>query len=175
MRRLMLLRHAKSDWSGKLADMDRPLNARGAQAAPRVGSYLAAEGLHPAHVMVSPARRTILTWEAVRQHLPEAEAEIVPSIYESSCGHLLAAVHSAPDAADSLLMIGHNPGLQDLAEHLIGRGPRRARVALGEKFPTAALAIIDFEAEHWSAIAPQTGLLERFVTPRGLAGTETTG
>jgi len=169
MRRLILLRHAKSDWPGNVSDIDRPLNARGAAAAPRVGAYVASEGLHPAHVMVSPARRTVMTWEAVRPHLRGLEAEIVPSIYESSRTRLLDAVHSAPESADSLLLIGHNPGLQDLAEHLIGAGSRRARMALAEKFPTAALAVIDVETRSWSGITPGAGRLERFVTPRALA------
>ena len=169
MRRLILLRHAKSDWPGDVSDIDRPLNARGAAAAPRVGAYLASEALYPAYVMVSPAKRTVMTWEAVRPHLPGLEAQIVPSIYESSGTRLLAAVRSAPESADSLLLIGHNPGLQDLAEHLIGAGSRRARTALAEKFPTAALAVIEFETGSWSRIAPGTGRLERFVTPRTLA------
>lgn len=168
-RRLILLRHAKSAWPEGVADVDRPLDARGRAAAPRMGAYLAAEGLVPDHVMVSPARRTLETWERLSGALPEIEPETVPMIYESSAGRILDAVRSAPEHADSLLVIGHNPGFQTLALLLVGSGPTTPRETLREKFPTAGLAVIDFAVESWGAIGLGGGRLERFVTPGGLA------
>lgn len=169
MRRLLLLRHAKSDWSAGAPDLDRPLNARGRRAAPRMGAYLAAEGLRPEHVMVSPARRTLETWERMRDAFPGIEPETVSSIYEAPAARLLDAVRSAPDTAASLLLVGHNPGLESLAAFLVGSGSSRARAAIGERFPTAALAVIAFEVATWSGIGEAGGRLERFETPKRLS------
>ncbi|GEP00712.1 SixA phosphatase family protein [Methylobacterium haplocladii] len=168
-RRLILLRHAKSAWPAGVADIDRPLNARGRAAAPRMGAYLAAEGLLPDHVMVSPARRTAETWDLVRGALPAIEAETVPMIYEASPSRILDAVRSAPDAARNLLVIGHNPGFQDLALLLARSGDATARQSLREKFPTAGLAVIDLPVAGWSGVGRGGGRLERYVTPRMLA------
>ena len=169
MRRLILFRHAKSAWPEGLADRDRPLNERGRAAAPRMGAYLAAEGLRPDHVMVSPARRTAETWEALRGQMPGLEAETVPSLYEAQAPRILDAVRSGPDAARSLLVIGHNPGLADLALLLIGSGSDSVRATMRETFPTAALAVIDFDVPDWSGVGKGGGRLERFVSPRSLA------
>ncbi|GJE55948.1 MULTISPECIES: SixA phosphatase family protein [Methylobacterium] len=175
-RRLILLRHAKSAWPAGVADIERPLNARGRAAAPRIGAYLAAEGLVPDYVMVSPARRTLETWERLRGALPaivpETAPEIVPMIYEASAHRTLDAVRSAPDSAETLLVIGHNPGFQDLALFLVGSGPATLREDLHEKFPTAGLAVIAFAVEHWGDVGRGGGRLERFVTPRGLTEAE---
>ncbi|GLS46901.1 SixA phosphatase family protein [Methylobacterium brachythecii] len=168
MGRLILLRHAKSAWPEGVADLDRPLNERGRATASRMGAYLRAEKLVPDHVFVSPARRTQETWEMVRRDLPGVEAETVPMIYEASASRILDAVHSAPDRAETLLVIGHNPGLQDFAMLLIGEGSPSLRANLREKFPTAGLAVIDVPADHWSGIGRAGGRLERFVVPRDL-------
>jgi len=169
VRRLILLRHAKSAWPEGVADVDRPLNARGRAAAPRMGAYLAAEGLVPGHVMVSPARRRQETWALVGVVLPTVEVETVPLIYEASPGRILDALRTAPDAADTLLLIGHNPGFQDLALLLVGSGDATARENLREKFPTAGLTVIDFAVASWGAVGRGGGRLERFVTPRDLS------
>lgn len=168
MRRLILLRHAKSDRPSGVADLDRPLNTRGKRAAPQMGAYLAAEGLIPDAVVVSPARRTRETWDAVQGALKELEAQIVSSIYEAPETALLAVVRSTPDTTGSLLMIGHNPGLQDLAMRLAGSGEKAGRRRLALEFPTAAVVVLDFEADAWSAVADGTGRLERFVAPRDI-------
>lgn len=168
MRRLILLRHAKSDRPPGIPDLDRPLNNRGKRVAPQMGTYLAAEGLTPDAVVVSPALRTRETWEAVRAILPECEAKIVTSIYEAPESALLTVVRSMPDASGSLLMIGHNPGLQDLAVQLTGSGQEAGLRRLTLEFPTAAVVVLDFEADAWNAIAPGTGHLERFVAPKDL-------
>lgn len=169
MRRLILFRHAKSAWPEGVADIDRPLNDRGRAAAPRMGAYLAAEGLRPDHVMVSPARRTAQTWEAVKAEFQGIESETVPSLYEAGAMRILDAVRSAPDTAASLLVIGHNPGLADLALLLSGSGPETLLQRMREKYPTAGVAVIDFAITDWAAVGHGGGRLERFVTPRGLA------
>ncbi|CAO4153708.1 SixA phosphatase family protein [Methylorubrum aminovorans] len=169
MRRLLLLRHAKSAYPQEVGDIDRPLNPRGREAAPLMGAYIARESLAPDHVMVSPARRTQETWEAVRGELPETPMETVTSIYEAPASRILDAIRSAPAEAQTLLVIGHNPGLGDLALRLVGEGPKELRNDLREKFPTAALAVLEFDAVGWEDIAPGTGRLLRFVRPRQLA------
>lgn len=170
MRRLILLRHAKSDWPEGIADAERPLAPRGREAAPRIGAYLAQEALTPDRVLVSPARRTRETWDLVAPHLlglPEVVSE--PRIYESTAARLFAVLRQQPAASHVLMLVGHNPGLEDLAETLAGGGARPARERMQEKFPTGALAVIDLPIDDWAAIAPETGRLDRFITPRSLA------
>lgn len=169
MRRLLLLRHAKSAYPQGVGDIDRPLNDRGRAAAPLMGAYIAGESLQPDQAMVSPARRTQETWEAVRAELADTPMETVPSIYEAPAGRILDAIRSAPAEAKSLLVIGHNPGLGDLALRLVGEGPKALRHELSEKFPTAALAVLEFDAEDWAGLAYGGGRLLRFVHPRQLA------
>ena len=166
MRRLILLRHAKSDHPAGMPDRDRPLAERGRAAAPRMGAYLAEAGLRPDHVMISPARRTVETWEAVSGCLGGLAPETVPMIYEAPAPRVLDAIRTAPDSATCLLLVGHNPGIQDLAVELAGRGDRRARRAT--QIPTAAVAVIDFQADSWAGIAWGQGALERFVKPKDL-------
>jgi phosphohistidine phosphatase len=168
MRRLILLRHAKSDHPVGLADHDRPLNPRGRAAAPRMGAYIAEAGLRPDHVLVSSARRTLETWDAVRVPLDGNPGETVPALYESGANQILDVVRGAPDSAGTLLVVGHNPGLQDFATEVVGSGSKADRRRLATQFPTAALAVITFEAERWADIARGAGRLDRFVRPKDL-------
>ncbi|KQT57662.1 phosphoglycerate mutase [Methylobacterium sp. Leaf456] len=168
-RRLLLLRHAKSAYPHGVADIDRPLNARGREAAPLMGDVIAREGLRPDLAMVSPARRTQETWAAVRPFLDGTREETVPSIYEAPSRRILDAIRSAPDTVGTLMVIGHNPGIGDAASRLVGEGETELRRSLREKFPTAALAVITFEAETWAAIHEGDGTLQRYLRPRQLA------
>lgn len=174
MRRLILLRHAKSDRSPGVRDLDRPLNGRGRRAAPAVGARIAEEGLRPDLALVSPSQRTRETWAAIRGALGDPREETVPEIYEAAAGDILDAVRAAPDEAGTLIVVGHNPGLGDLAAALAGEGPRGLRALLATEFPTAAFAVIAFDAPAWAGIAPGEGRLEHFIRPRdidpGLAG-----
>ena len=169
MLRLILLRHAKSDRPAGVADLERPLNARGRKTAPRMGAYLAQEGLVPQRVLVSTAKRTEETWSLAKDELGDIPEERVDAIYEAPASALLQAVRDAPKSATAILLIGHNPGIQDFAVRLARGGSREAGARLRTRFPTAALAVIDFEAEAWSEIGWGSGRLERFITPKDLA------
>lgn len=170
MRRLMLLRHAKSDWSEPgQRDHERDLAPRGRKAAPEIGKYMARHGLLPDCAIVSTARRTRETWKLVGKTLSsDPPAAFDDRIYEASPGDILSVIQDAPHDAANLLVIGHNPGLQALALTLIGSGDVKTRALLAEKFPTAGLAVIDFPLDDWSRLRPGAGRLERFVTPRAL-------
>ena len=172
MRRLMLLRHAKSDWSTAMADMDRPLAARGREAAPRMGAYLKEESLLPDLALVSAASRTRETWDLVRPFLDMDAVRFEPQIYEAPAVRLYNLLREVEPAVRTLLMIGHNPGFQELAKMLVGHGDRYAMARLVQKFPTAGLAVIDFDVENWADVEPQGGRLDRFVTPKSLGADE---
>jgi phosphohistidine phosphatase len=171
MFRLMLLRHAKSDWPDGVADHERPLGRRGTEAAPAMGAYMATEQLIPDLVVVSSARRTRETWElagaAFREELP---TRFEPRIYDASPEDLLGVVHETPNDVRTLLLVGHNPGFEELAGRLVGHGDRYAFARMLQKFPTAALAVIDFTVAGWADVVDRAGRLDRFVTPRMIGG-----
>ena len=172
MRRLMLLRHAKSNWSvSGQTDHERGLASRGEIAAPLMGRYMASEGLVPDHAIVSTAVRTRETWRLVAEAFPqEPPASYEDRIYEAEPETILAATAKAPSSTRTLLVVGHNPGFHEMAMLLVGSGDKRARAKLSAKFPTAALAVIDFDVKSWAALRPGSGRLERFVTPRAIGG-----
>ncbi|HEY5794144.1 MAG TPA: histidine phosphatase family protein [Bosea sp. (in: a-proteobacteria)] len=165
----MLLRHAKSNRPEGVADRERPLATRGREAAPVMGRYLADELLLPDLVLISPARRTLETWELVAPMLPEKPGtHVEPRIYEARTERLLHVVQEVEAQVKTLLMVGHNPGFEDLATLLIGHGDRYAAARMSQKFPTCGLAVIDFAIEDWRDLAPRGGRLDRFVTPASL-------
>lgn len=169
MRRLMLLRHAKSEWPDGIVDLERPLAPRGRAAAPLIAAYLAREGLIPDRVIVSPARRTRETFDLVAEALPPSTVMASePKLYEASIGRLLAVVRELPADAHTVLVIGHNDGLKDLAALLSGQGAPPALARMREKFPTGALAVIDLPLDLWSEAAACKGRLDRFVVPKDL-------
>jgi len=170
MRRLMLLRHAKSDWSTPgQRDIDRTLSARGREAAAVMGRYMAQHALVPDHVLVSSARRTRETWELLAPAFDRQPAfAYEPRLYEASPARLLELFRAADPAVHALLVIGHNPGLQEVVTALAATGDIDARQQMIEKFPTAALAILDFPTDDWRDLKPNTGRLDRFVIPRAL-------
>lgn len=172
MRRLMLLRHAKSDWSlPGMSDHNRDLAARGRKAAPLMGRYLAEHGMIPDHVIVSTATRTRETWRLVAGMLPKIPpVDFEDSIYEASPRDILAAIADTPASARTLLVVGHNPGFQDTANLLVESGDKRMLKDLSQKFPTGALAVIDLDIDDWPAIRPGSGRLASFVTPRAIGG-----
>ena len=165
MLRLMLFRHAKSDWPAGVPDRERPLAARGRRAAPIMGNYMVRSGLTPSQVLVSPARRTLETWDAAAgAWVSPPTAAYEEAVYEATPRELLDLIRRRGNASP-LMLVGHNPGLEQLTSLLV---TPHDRVRLPEKFPTAGLAVIDLPAASWSDVRPATGTLERFVTPRAL-------
>ncbi|MFN3853963.1 MAG: SixA phosphatase family protein [Phreatobacter sp.] len=169
MRRLILLRHTKSDWPTGLRDIDRPLAARGRRAAPLMGRVLVERGLIPDRVLVSTARRTGETWALARAGHPELPEGIgEPRIYEAPAFLLANVIRETPDTVRTLLLVGHNPGMEDLASQLVGSGDEQARARLARKYPTGGLAVIGLDLASWRDLARQGGRLEAFVVPRDL-------
>lgn len=161
MKRLFLLRHAKSSWEAPaLADERRPLNRRGERDAPEMGRRLAARGVAPDLFVTSPAVRARETARLVARELgyPAGGIAREPRIYEATPGELLAVVQGTDDAAGSLLLVGHNPGITGLARLLV-RGFR-------EELPTAGLVAVDLPVRSWTEAGPGEGRLAFFDTPK---------
>lgn len=171
MLNLMLLRHAKSDWSeaGK-ADIDRVLNERGERAAKLMGRYMADSGLLPDLVLCSPATRARQTGELVVKDLAAVPPiRIEPDVYSFSDGAvLLNCLRRKGGSAQSVLLVGHNPSIEGLAQKLVGMGDGKLRARIIEKYPTAALAVMTFGIDGWAALTEGAGTLLRFVRPRDL-------
>jgi phosphohistidine phosphatase len=167
MRRLLLLRHAKSSWADAgLRDHERPLNARGREAAPRVGRYLDREGLVPDLVLCSSARRTCET--VARLRLPEkVPVEVSHDLYLGSPDAVLDLVRQVDDTVATLLVVGHNPTTHELALTLAGAGDADLVDDLARRFPTGALAGLAFDGD-WRSLDAGAARLERFVAPRDL-------
>ena len=135
-----------------------------------LGLYIGEKKLHPDSILCSSARRTRETLGLLLPWLRgEATVRIERGLYLASADELLLRLRRAEDEASCLLVIGHNPGLEDLAGILAGSGDAFASTAMQEKFPTAALAVLDFDVAHWADIAPARGELRAFVTPKLLA------
>lgn len=170
-RTLLLLRHAKSSWDDpSLADFDRPLAPRGVKAAPRIAAYLRKQKLWPKLTLCSPAQRTMQTWRLVAEGLGrEIEVKPLRDLYLSPPSRLLRVLKRVPPDIQCVMMVGHNPGMEHLAELLAGpKSKKKALSRLQSKFPTAALAVIEFETDAWSDIERGQGCLRRFVRPRDL-------
>ena len=167
MKTLTLLRHAKSSWGDPaLGDFQRPLNARGEQAARAIGREIARMGLGFDYVLASPAVRVEETIAGLKQGGTTLQATFDRRLYLASARTLLALVHDTVDTHRRLLVVGHQPGLAELALLLTRDGALRDEVAA--KYPTGALAELRFEAERWRDVAAGGGTLTRFVRPRDL-------
>lgn len=171
MKTLVLLRHAKSGWNDPVArDFDRPLNAKGRRAAHRIGEYLRSEHLPFDHIIASPAVRVVETLENVAEGIGTT---LNPAwdkrLYLASAGALLDVVNESDDNYESVLIAGHNPGLEDLVLMLVPDSEGDvARDQVEEKFPTASIAQIQFPVDHWEDIRPGSGELALFMRPRDL-------
>lgn len=169
MSTLVVLRHAKSAWPPGIPDQERPLNNRGRRDAPAAGRWLANELPHPPELaVVSPAQRTRQTW---RLAAPAWEDEIAvrfePQIYAATAAELLAVVRHLPTEVSTVVLVGHNPGCEDLVTALAGPGSDPAALAaLSIKYPTAGTALLRFQVP-WPQVVPQTGVLLDFAVPRG--------
>jgi phosphohistidine phosphatase len=164
--RLYLLRHAKSSWADPaLQDHERPLAPRGLRATKRLARHLRRVGVRPELVLCSSAQRTRQTLDGLSGALGEPQVAIEDDLYAAGAGELLNRLQRVPAGVESVLLIGHNPGLETLGLWLAADGARRKR--LEEKFPTGALATLAFEAP-WSELGPGTAELVDFVVPREL-------
>ena len=165
MLRLILVRHAKSSWDDPLApDHARVLNARGRDAAGRVGRWLAAEGYLPDAALVSTAVRTRETWALLSAELPRPPAPVfLDALYHAGPEIMLRCLAGAEGR--SVLMLGHKPGIAAFAVWMLERTARHPRFA---DYPTCATLVAEFDAARWSDVAPGSGRALAFVVPREL-------
>jgi phosphohistidine phosphatase len=168
MKRLLLLRHAKSSWEDpELADHERPLAPRGRRAAKLIAKHLGRVSTGPDLVLCSTARRARETLDGIAGALGEhIVVRLEDGLYGASERRLLERVQAVDDEVDSVLLIGHNPAIEDLAIQVAAGGDKLA--ALESKFPTGALATLEFDG-RWQDLGPGTATLADFVTPKDLA------
>jgi phosphohistidine phosphatase len=169
VKRLILIRHAKSARPAGIADHERPLAPRGLDDARRMGGYLKRKMLLPDLVLVSTSVRTRQTWDLLVQGLgtvPNLRFE--PRLYEAASARLASVVAETQGDVGALLLIGHNPGLADLAHRLAGHGDRYALARMRTKFPTCALAVLDLPPDDWRELVAGSARLDRFVTPKSM-------
>ncbi|WP_103334377.1 SixA phosphatase family protein [Pseudotabrizicola formosa] len=163
MKRLILTRHAKSSWDDPLTpDHDRPLNERGRGAAADLGQWLASRGYVPGQVLCSDAARTRKTWEGIAPALPATPVlELKPSLYHAGPDVMLAVLRHA--SADTVMMIGHNPGIAEFAARLVAHAPVNPEFA---RYPTGATLVVDFVADSWEDVGLGQGVVDDFIVPR---------
>ena len=166
MKRLILTRHAKSAWDDPLTpDHDRPLNDRGKAAAADLGQWLASRGYAPDEVLCSDALRTRKTWSGVAPALPGAPVlELKPALYHAGPDVMLAVLRHA--RADTVMMIGHNPGIADFAARLVAHPPLSSEF---DRFPTGATLVVDFAVDRWDQVGFGQGTTVDFIVPREIA------
>ena len=172
MLRLLLLRHAKAEQDSGEGDFARALTARGRDDAVKMGHALDTHAYIPDLVLCSPAKRTVETWELAEAELAKTpRVEFLKSLYLASPRKIFDAI--VAQGVSTLMVVGHNPGMEDIADRLSRKPQSKAeaehRAAMRDKFPTCALAVLDFDAAAWSAIEPGTGLLSDFLRPRDLS------
>lgn len=169
MKSLTLLRHAKSGWDDPISrDFDRPLNRRGRRAARTVGGEMKAQGLAFDLVLASPARRVIETLEEVESAYGPFGPRFDQRLYLASTATLLEIVRAAPDEVERLLLVGHNPGLEDIALRLTRRDEEGLRGEIEVKYPTGTVAEIRLPVERWAEVKEGSGRITRFIRPRDL-------
>ena len=167
MKRLYLLRHAKSAWNDPaLRDRDRPLAPRGRKAAKRVGRWVRKNDVRPQLVVCSSAVRAQETLQRVLPGLGEPTVWVEVTLYAASAETLLARVRALPEEVDEAMLVGHNPGLMDLLLLLAARGRLRKRAR--KNLPTGALAELETEVARWADVAPGVARLTEVVLPRKL-------
>ena len=181
MRRLMLLRHAKTEHDAPSGhDQDRRLDDRGRLDAAAIGGWIGRHPPLPDAVLVSTAVRAHQTWEiareamkdAAREPAPQPHVELLDELYGADPAQLLQIIRMAEVADPArLMLIGHNPGMHELALMLAGSGDASAKKALEDNLPTAGLAILDFAIDDWSEVAFRRGKLVRFTSPKLLKQT----
>jgi phosphohistidine phosphatase len=169
MKSLTLLRHAKSGWDDPVSrDFDRPLNPRGRKAARTVAREMKAQGLAFDLVLASPARRVVETLDEVAAAYGAIGAGFDQRLYLASTATLMEIVRATADSVERLLLVGHNPGLEELALCLSGRDEGGLRGEVEVKYPTGTVAEIALPVERWTEVSEGAGRLVRFIRPRDL-------
>lgn len=170
MKTLVLLRHAKSSWDdATLEDFDRPLNDRGRKAAPTMAWWIRTEDLIPDLALCSAARRTLDTWELMAPVLERpVPVRVEHDLYEADSDDIIRAIQSVGSDIDTLLVLGHNPGIETTARVLAAEGGEKPLRRMRKKFPTAAIAVIRFDTDKWTEVEPGAGTLRSFVKPKDL-------
>lgn len=163
MKRLILTRHAKSSWDDPLTpDHERPLNERGRGAAADLGQWLASRGYVPGEVLCSDSLRTRQTWERIAPALPGAPVlALKPALYHAGPEVMLAVLRHA--SAETVMMIGHNPGIAEFAGRIAAKAPLNPEFA---RYPTGATLVVDFAVESWAEVDFGRGRVEDFIVPR---------
>lgn len=162
------MRHAKSSWnSDDVTDHARPLSGRGREAAPKMGSWLKKAGLKPETLLCSTALRVQETVSLIRPFLPKAMTVAEHKrLYMALPREILSEIGKVPDQTGTLMVLGHNPGIGSLAHWVAGQGDKQDMARLAEKFPTAAVAVVDFDVEAWRDVDGEGGTLRHFMTPK---------
>lgn len=177
MRRLLLLRHAKTETDAPSGqDQDRRLDDRGRRDAAELGGWIGRHPSFPDRVLVSPAVRAHQTWEIAREAMqaliPQPQVEFLPELYGADPTQLLQIIrHACVTDPRRLMVVGHNPGMHELALTLTGSGDATARKALEDNLPTSGLAIFDFAIDDWNDVAFRRGKLVSFISPKLLKQT----
>jgi phosphohistidine phosphatase len=168
VRRLLLFRHAKAQRPEPgMEDRVRVLVERGRKDSAKIGAYMATSGLVPDRVLISPSARTQETWKFTASAFSSTPTAVAAEqLYEATPRAIVALIKEAPSDAHTLLVIGHNPELHELALMLVASGNADARKLLQDKLPTAGLVIMDFAFDDWRKLHQQSGRLEHFVTPK---------
>lgn len=168
MRTIHLLRHAKSSHDDPaLPDRERPLAKRGRRDAPKMGRHLRKHDVVADLTLCSPAQRTRETLDLVREAgAPVGEVRTEESLYDAAAEDLLARLQTLPDSVTSVLVVGHNPSLQQLGGMLAASGKRLDR--LQRKFPTATVATLTADIDRWAELGPGTAKLSAFIRPKDL-------
>jgi phosphohistidine phosphatase len=171
MLRLAILRHAEAvPQQDELADHERPLTPGGRDMSERMGRYFRDEGLVPDLALVSPSVRTRETFEGLQRGAKrDFKAEFESALYHASLEALDDLIAATPENVKFLLVVGHNPGLAELADAHAGKGKKSELAKMRSHFPTPCLAVIDFDVKSWTKIAADEGRLEYFVTRGALA------
>ncbi|MFJ2261048.1 SixA phosphatase family protein [Streptomyces sp. NPDC087844] len=171
LRRLVVLRHAKSAWPDDVPDHERPLASRGRRDAPAAGRVLAGADCLPDLALCSTAVRARETWElAAAQWGTPPPVRHDARLYAAEVPELLEAVREAPAEAETLLLVGHNPGLEELVLTLAGDSLDDALDDVRTKFPTSAIAVLTWHGTGWASLAPGTALLTDMMVARGKKG-----
>jgi phosphohistidine phosphatase len=168
--RLVVLRHAKSDWPPGVPDEERPLSGRGRRDARAAGEWLATQGLHPDVVLCSPAARTRETWARLAPSLetagPVPDARFEDAIYEATVRTLEGVLRGVSEDTGTVLLIGHNPGVHELVVQLADEGDEKAKTLAAASFPTSGVAVLELP-DTWSALSAGAARLQAFAVPRG--------